>query len=80
MFHNKDFQLRPKIQSNNRYSTVKTGEKRATELLRQRISIEIQRGNAASILNTYSDTRGLDEIFYVLNFKRWTFVLKSINH
>jgi hypothetical protein len=50
--------------------TEKTGNERATEFLRQRISIEIQQENAASILNTYSDTRGLDEIFYVLNVKR----------
>jgi hypothetical protein len=58
------------ISTIGRKITEKTGEKRATEFLRQRISIEIQRGNAASILNTHSDTRGLDEIFYVLNAKR----------
>jgi hypothetical protein len=51
------------ISTIGRKITEKTGEKRATECLRQQISIEIQRGNAASILNTQSDTRGLDEIF-----------------
>ena len=31
----------------------RTGEKRASEFLRQKISIDIQRGNAASVLGTF---------------------------
>jgi hypothetical protein len=47
-----------------------TGEKRSFDFLKQRISIEIQRGNAACVLGTHTFDRGLDEIFYVLNTKR----------
>ncbi|XP_055349896.1 uncharacterized protein LOC129596594 [Paramacrobiotus metropolitanus] len=43
-----------------------TGEKRATEFLRQRISIEIQRGNAASILGTAPMGANLDQMFSVI--------------
>ena len=50
--------------------TERTGEKRATMFLRQRISMEIERGNAISMLNTYAGGRPLDEIFYVLKAKR----------
>ena len=50
--------------------TNHTGEKRATEFLRQRISIEISRGNAFSVINTHPHTRGLEEIFSVLTLKR----------
>ncbi|CAG9820639.1 unnamed protein product [Phaedon cochleariae] len=45
---------------------AQSSEDRSTEYLRQRISIEIQRGNAASILNTIPSSKGLEEIFYVL--------------
>ena len=45
--------------------TDRTGEIRATDFLRQRISIDIQRGNAISILGTLPDSRELDEIFYL---------------
>lgn len=34
--------------------------------IQYRISIAIQRGNAASILGATPQTRGLDEIFYIL--------------
>ena len=44
----------------------RTGEPRSSEFLRQRISIELQRGNAASVLGTLPSTRGLDEIFLLL--------------
>ncbi|XP_055354833.1 uncharacterized protein LOC129600367 [Paramacrobiotus metropolitanus] len=43
-----------------------TGEKRATEFLRQRFSIEIQRGNAASILGTAPASPNLDQMFSVI--------------
>ena len=46
-----------------------TGETRATEFLRQRISIEIERGNAVSVLNTYEGGRPLYEIFNFLRTK-----------
>ena len=46
--------------------TDRTGEKQATEFLRQRISIAIQRGNAASISDTVSHSKGLDELFMLL--------------
>ena len=45
--------------------TDRTGEIRATDFLRQRISIDIQRGNAISILGTLPDSRELDEVFYL---------------
>ncbi|CAG9814103.1 unnamed protein product [Phaedon cochleariae] len=44
----------------------RSSEARSTEYLRQRISIEIQRGNAACILNTIPSSKGLEEIFYIL--------------
>ncbi len=40
-----------------------TGEVRATSYLFQRMSIILQRGNAASILGTLPAGRGLEEIF-----------------
>jgi hypothetical protein len=46
-----------------------TGEKRAMGFLRQRCSLAIQRGNAACVLGTHPYSRGLDEVFYVLNVK-----------
>ena len=41
----------------------KTGEIRSVEFLRQRLSIEIQRGNAASVLGTVPRSKALDEIY-----------------
>ena len=38
----------------------------STSYLTQRISLAIQRGNAASILGAIPQTRGLEEIFYIL--------------
>ena len=44
----------------------RTGDKRAFEFSRQRISIALQRGNACSIQGTFPLARGLDEVFYIL--------------
>src|SRR5208337_5510036 len=44
----------------------RTGEPRSSEFLRQRISIELQRGNAASVLGSLPSTRGLEEVFLFL--------------
>ncbi|XP_055347966.1 uncharacterized protein LOC129595079 [Paramacrobiotus metropolitanus] len=43
-----------------------TGEIRAIEYLRQRFSIEIQRGNAASVMGTAPASANLDEMFCVI--------------
>ena len=40
----------------------RTGELRATDFLKQRISIDIMRGNAISILGTFPETRELQEV------------------
>ena len=44
-----------------------SGEKRATEFLRQRLSVAIQRGNACCVLGTIdtSEYQNMDEIFYI---------------
>lgn len=42
-----------------------TGDKRATSFLFQRISIAVQRGNAASICGTFPQSQALDEIFFI---------------
>ena len=45
-----------------------TGEKRATEFLLQRISVAIQRGNAAGILGTLdsqTDGQTFDAVYYI---------------
>ena len=44
--------------------TDHTGETRATKYLKQRISIEIQRFNAVSVLNSGPFEQGLDEVSY----------------
>jgi hypothetical protein len=45
-----------------------TNESRSTSYLTQRISIAVQRGNAASVLGTIEDSNNdkLEEIFYIL--------------
>ena len=48
----------------------KTGEKRSLEFLKQRISLEIQRGNAISVLSTLPESRKFDEVFYFLCSKK----------
>lgn len=47
-----------KIQSCN-------GDRRSTAYLQQRISIAIQRGNAASFMGTFPASSSLEEIFYI---------------
>lgn len=44
-----------------------TNEKRATLYLKQRLSMDIQRGNAASVLGTMPSTHALDEVYYLLS-------------
>ena len=44
----------------------KTGEPRSLEFLKQRISLDIQRGNSASVLGTLPQSHSLDEVFYIL--------------
>jgi len=43
---------------------VATGEPRSTQFLFQRLSIAIQRGNAASVVGTASRDCYLDDVFY----------------
>jgi hypothetical protein len=48
--------------------TSVTGERRATEFLLQRLSVAIQRGNAASVLGTVdwqTNNDNLDDIYYL---------------
>jgi len=53
----------------NRRITESTGELRATEYLLQRLSVAIQRGNAASVLGSVgqesADSQKLDAVFYL---------------
>ena len=46
--------------------TTVTKERRAYEFLMQRVSVAIQRGNAACILGTLHSTSELDDIFYLI--------------
>ena len=43
----------------------RTGEPRSMEFLRQRLSIEIQRGNAVSVLGTTDVPKGSDDVFFL---------------
>ena len=43
-----------------------TGESRAEQFLQQRISLEIQRGNAVSVLGTVDKPKSIDELFFLL--------------
>ena len=45
-----------------------TGDKRSTFYLFQRISMAIQRGNAASVLGTVSSSSNMEEIFFLSYF------------
>ena len=47
----------------------RSGERRSTDFLRQRISIEIQRGNSVSVFGTLPESRELEEVFYVVKAK-----------
>ncbi|KAF2892101.1 hypothetical protein ILUMI_14072, partial [Ignelater luminosus] len=44
---------------------ILTDDKRSTSYLIQRISLEIQRGNASCVLNTFPPSERLNEIFYL---------------
>ncbi len=46
---------------------ISTGEPRSKQYLTQRISIAIQRTNAARIMGTFANDKQLDEIFYILS-------------
>lgn len=50
--------------------TELTNEKRATLFLKQRLSIDVQRGNATSVLGTLPSTSSLDEVFYLISKKK----------
>ena len=42
-----------------------TGRERSSEFLRQRISMEIQRGNAASVMGTAETSKDWDKYFFL---------------
>jgi hypothetical protein len=42
-----------------------TTEPRSFQFLMQRLSVTVQRGNAACIVGTVPTSRGLDDIFYI---------------
>ena len=42
-----------------------TAEPRSFQFLMQRLSVTVQRGNAACVLGTVPSSRGLDDIFYI---------------
>ena len=44
-----------------------TGRERSSEFLRQRISMEIQRGNAASVMGTAETSKDWDRYFLLLS-------------
>ena len=44
---------------------IKTGDPRSLSFLKQRISIAIQRGNAAAVFGTLPGGKGFGEIFYM---------------
>ena len=48
---------------------LNSGEPKTMEFLRQRISIELQRGNAASVLGTLPTRDSFDNVFYCYMFK-----------
>ena len=45
--------------------SVATGEPQSSQFLFQRLSVAIQRGNAACVVGTVPGSRGLDDIFYI---------------
>ena len=53
------------VQELGRLLAQSTGELRSTAFLRQRLSIAIQRGNAAAIRGTVPDSSELNEIFHL---------------
>ena len=53
------------FQDLGRRITVVTAEPRSFQFLMQRLSVTLQRSNAACILGTVGSSLGLDEIFYL---------------
>ena len=53
-----------------------TGNQRAMEFLRQRVSIEIQRGNAASVMGTVDNAKDFSNLF-LLSFRVF-FIFKTL--
>ena len=47
-----------------------SGESRSVQFLKQRTSVDVQRGNCYCLLGTVKESRGLDEIFYSLDSER----------
>lgn len=45
---------------------LKTNEPRSKSFLKQRLSMEIQRGNAAAVMGTFRSCDSMEEIFYLL--------------
>ena len=45
--------------------SVATGEPQSSQFLFQRLSVAIQRGNAACVVGTVPGSRGLEDIFYI---------------
>ena len=52
------------IAANGKKIAENSGEQRSLEFLRQRISIVLQRGNAASVLGTLRDHNCFEKIFF----------------
>ena len=52
------------FQSLGQRISVATGEPRSSQFLFQRLSVAIQRGNAACVVGTVPSSRGLEDIFY----------------
>ena len=57
-----------------------TGEPRSTSYLIQRISLAVQRGNAASILGATPKQTGLEEVFYILSDPKCTSNCNTTNN
>ncbi|GAV09243.1 hypothetical protein RvY_18815 [Ramazzottius varieornatus] len=49
---------------------ARTGEPRSLSFLKQKISIEIQTGNAACVFGTFGHSRGLEEIYSIQDLKK----------
>ena len=56
-----------------------TGSPRVMEFLRQRVSIEIQRGNAASVMGTVDNAKDWSAFFYYLRHGMLTFLCTPRN-
>ena len=47
-------------------TTLATMEPRSKSFLKQRISMAIQRGNAAAVMGTFREEEKMEEIFYIM--------------